>query len=188
MLRISLAEFAAAGARGSADDYDGTRLREESFRDEQDVAGLRARRLHLLPLRHSLGLLSHGSLRSRRDRHHSEVGAARAVGAVRSALPLGVVVRALLGTGRTLEHRNLARREGLTVARAHLHHLNPFPRNLGEVLARFERVLIPEMNLGQLALLIQGRYLKPVVSYAKVEGKPFFRHEIHRKIREVLGA
>jgi 2-oxoglutarate ferredoxin oxidoreductase subunit alpha len=82
---------------------------------------------------------------------------------------------------------NLARREGLKVARAHLHHLNPFPRNLGEVLARFERVLIPEMNLGQLALLIQGRYLKPVVSYAKVEGKPFFRHEVHRKIREVLG-
>jgi len=82
---------------------------------------------------------------------------------------------------------NLARREGLKVARAHLHHLNPFPANLGDVLARFERVLVPEMNLGQLALLLQGRYLKQVVSFPKVQGKPFFRSEIHQKIRELLG-
>jgi 2-oxoglutarate ferredoxin oxidoreductase subunit alpha len=83
---------------------------------------------------------------------------------------------------------NLARREGLRVARAHLHHLNPFPSNLGEVLARFERVLVPEMNLGQLALLLQGRYLKPIDSFPKVEGKPFFRFEIHQKIRALLSA
>ncbi len=83
---------------------------------------------------------------------------------------------------------NLARKSGLKVSRAHLRHLNPFPRNLGEVLARFERVLVPEMNLGQLALLLQGRYLKPVLSYPKVQGKPFFRHEIVAKIREILGA
>jgi len=83
---------------------------------------------------------------------------------------------------------NLARREGLAVSRAHLHHLNPFPANLGEVLGRFERVLVPEMNMGQLAMLLQARYLKPVVSYPKVEGKPFFRSEVHRKIRQVLGA
>ncbi len=82
---------------------------------------------------------------------------------------------------------NLARREGLKVARAHLHHLNPFPANLGEVLARFERVLVPEMNLGQLALLIQGRFLKPVVSFPKVQGKPFYRFEIHQKIRALMG-
>jgi len=82
---------------------------------------------------------------------------------------------------------NLARREGLRVARAHLHHLNPFPANLGDVLARFERVLVPEMNLGQLALLLQGRFLKPVVSFPKVQGKPFFRFEIHQKIRELMG-
>ena len=83
---------------------------------------------------------------------------------------------------------NLARREGLKVARAHLHHLNPFPSNLGDVLARFEQVLVPEMNLGQLALLLQGRFLKPVVSFPKVQGKPFFRFEIHQKIRALLGA
>ncbi len=83
---------------------------------------------------------------------------------------------------------NLARREGLPVSRAHLHHLNPFPKNLRDVLARFEKVLIPEMNLGQLALLIQGRFLKPVISYPKVQGKPFFRNEVHAKIQEVLAA
>ena len=81
---------------------------------------------------------------------------------------------------------NLARREGLPVSRAHLHHLNPFPRNLADVLARFERVLVPEMNSGQLALLLQGHFLKPVISYPKVQGKPFFRHEIRERIREVM--
>jgi 2-oxoglutarate ferredoxin oxidoreductase subunit alpha len=82
---------------------------------------------------------------------------------------------------------NLARREGLAVSRAHLRYLNPFPANLAEVLSRFDQVLIPEMNLGQLALLIQGRFLKPVISYTKVEGKPFYRHEIRTRIGELLG-
>jgi 2-oxoglutarate ferredoxin oxidoreductase subunit alpha len=81
---------------------------------------------------------------------------------------------------------NLARREGLAVSRAHLHHLNPLPRNLADVLARFERVLVPEMNSGQLALLLQSHFLKPVISYPKVQGKPFFRHEIRQKIHEVM--
>ena len=83
---------------------------------------------------------------------------------------------------------NVARREGLKVSRAHLHHLNPFPKNLGDVLARFETVLLPEMNLGQLALLLRARYLKNIVSYTKVEGKPFYRFEVLAKIREVAGA
>jgi 2-oxoglutarate ferredoxin oxidoreductase subunit alpha len=81
---------------------------------------------------------------------------------------------------------NLARRAGLPVSRAHLHHLNPFPGNLPEVLARFERVLVPEMNSGQLALLLQARFLKPVLGFSKVQGKPFFRHDIHERILEVL--
>jgi 2-oxoglutarate ferredoxin oxidoreductase subunit alpha len=83
---------------------------------------------------------------------------------------------------------NVARREGLPVSRAHLRHLNPFPRNLGEVLRRFDKVLLPEMNMGQLALLLRARYLKDVTSYAKVQGKPFYRHELLAKIRELLGA
>ncbi len=82
---------------------------------------------------------------------------------------------------------NLARREGLPVSRAHLHHLNPFPANLGAVLDRFDQVLIPELNLGQLALLVQARYPKRVVSFPKVQGKPFFRNEVLAKIRELLG-
>ncbi len=82
---------------------------------------------------------------------------------------------------------NLARREGLAVSRAHLRHLNPFPRNLGEVLARFDKVLVPEMNMGQLALLLRARYLKDIVSYSKVQGKPFYRHEVLAKIKELLG-
>jgi 2-oxoglutarate ferredoxin oxidoreductase subunit alpha len=81
---------------------------------------------------------------------------------------------------------NLARKQGLPVSRAHLHHLNPFPRNLGDVLARFDQVLLPEMNLGQLALLLRARYLKDIESFTKVEGKPFFRFEILSRIRATL--
>jgi 2-oxoglutarate/2-oxoacid ferredoxin oxidoreductase subunit alpha len=81
---------------------------------------------------------------------------------------------------------NVARREGLAVSRAHLRHLNPFPKNLGEVLRRFDRVLLPEMNMGQLALLVRARYLKDIVSFSKVQGRPFTRMEIYNKIKEIL--
>jgi 2-oxoglutarate ferredoxin oxidoreductase subunit alpha len=82
----------------------------------------------------------------------------------------------------------LARRQGYPVSRAHLRYLNPFPPNLGEVLSRFGKVLVPEMNLGQLALLLRARYLKDVISYPKVQGRPFFRQEIYDKIRSILEA
>lgn len=81
---------------------------------------------------------------------------------------------------------NSARRQGLSVSRAHLKYLNPFPRNLGEVLARFDRVLLPEMNLGQLALLIRARYLKDVITLSKVKGQPFTRQEILDKIQQLM--
>ncbi|HKV11155.1 MAG TPA: 2-oxoacid:acceptor oxidoreductase subunit alpha [Thermoanaerobaculia bacterium] len=81
---------------------------------------------------------------------------------------------------------NSARRLGLLVSRAHLRHLNPFPKNLGEVLARFDRVLLPEMNLGQLALLIRARYLKDVITLSKVKGQPFTRQEILDKIQQLM--
>jgi 2-oxoglutarate ferredoxin oxidoreductase subunit alpha len=81
---------------------------------------------------------------------------------------------------------NAARKEGLAVSRAHLRYLNPFPANLGEVLARFERVLIPEMNLGQLSLLLRARFLKDIVGYNKVEGRPFTRTEIYDRILLLL--
>jgi 2-oxoglutarate ferredoxin oxidoreductase subunit alpha len=81
-----------------------------------------------------------------------------------------------------------AQAEGRQVSRAHLRYLNPFPGNTREVLERFPRVLVPEMNSGQLALLLQGKFLKPVVSYPKVQGRPFTRRDIHQKIVEVLEA
>lgn len=81
---------------------------------------------------------------------------------------------------------NTARRQGLKVARVHLRHLNPMPPNLGELLAHFPRVLVPEMNMGQLALLLRAKYLKDVLSFTKVQGKPFTRQQIFDKIRALL--
>jgi len=79
-----------------------------------------------------------------------------------------------------------ARAAGLPVSRLHLRWLNPLPSDLGEVLGRFERVLLPEMNMGQLSMLLRARYLIDVVSYPKVEGRPFFRDEILNRIKELL--
>jgi 2-oxoglutarate ferredoxin oxidoreductase subunit alpha len=82
---------------------------------------------------------------------------------------------------------NLLQKDGVSVCRAHLRHLNPFPKDLGEIMERFDHVLVPEMNMGQLALLLRAKYLRDVVSLCKVEGKPFFRSEICDKVREILG-
>ncbi len=72
------------------------------------------------------------------------------------------------------------------MARAHLRYLNPMPRNLGDVLKRYKKVLVPEMNTGQLAFLLRGRYLRDVVSFTKVQGKPFKVSEIKARADEVL--
>jgi 2-oxoglutarate ferredoxin oxidoreductase subunit alpha len=79
-----------------------------------------------------------------------------------------------------------ARREGHDVAQAHLRHMNPFPANLGEVLRRYDKVLVPEINLGQLALLLRGKYLVDVISYNRVRGLPFRAAELAEAIEEVL--
>ncbi|MGI8676142.1 MAG: 2-oxoacid:acceptor oxidoreductase subunit alpha [Nocardioidaceae bacterium] len=78
-----------------------------------------------------------------------------------------------------------ARRDGISVAQAHLRHLNPFPSDLGEVLRRYDRVVVPEMNLGQLALLIRAKYLFDVVGYNKVRGLPFGAAELADVIQGV---
>jgi 2-oxoglutarate ferredoxin oxidoreductase subunit alpha len=78
-----------------------------------------------------------------------------------------------------------SRRMGRKVARAHLRHLNPFPNDLGDVLARYERVLIPEMNLGQLALLIRATYLVDAHSLNQVRGLPFRTDELVAAIEEL---
>ena len=64
------------------------------------------------------------------------------------------------------------RKAGYNVAQAHLRHLNPFPADLGDILARYDRVLVPEMNLGQLSLLVRAKYLVDVVGYNEVRGLP----------------
>ncbi|MGH2888408.1 MAG: 2-oxoacid:acceptor oxidoreductase subunit alpha [Solirubrobacteraceae bacterium] len=76
----------------------------------------------------------------------------------------------------------LAREAGHRVACAQLRHLNPLPRNTGDVLRSFERVLVPEANSGQLAMLLRGRYLVDVESFTKVQGQPLFAQEIAEEI------
>jgi 2-oxoglutarate ferredoxin oxidoreductase subunit alpha len=78
-----------------------------------------------------------------------------------------------------------ARAEGRKVAHLHLRHLNPMPMNLGDVLSRYDRILIPEMNMGQLALLIRARYLRDIVQLNKIQGQPFKEIEILTKIQEL---
>jgi 2-oxoglutarate/2-oxoacid ferredoxin oxidoreductase subunit alpha len=79
------------------------------------------------------------------------------------------------------------RNAGHAVAQAHLRHLNPFPSNLGEVLRRYDKVLVPEINLGQLSLLLRGRYLVDVISYNRVRGLPFQAAELAGVIEDVIG-
>jgi 2-oxoglutarate ferredoxin oxidoreductase subunit alpha len=77
-----------------------------------------------------------------------------------------------------------ARLAGHKVASAHLRHLNPLPRNLGEVLASFDRVLVPEMNTGQLAKVLRAKYLVDIESSSKVQGQPLFAAEIEAQIAQ----
>ncbi len=88
------------------------------------------------------------------------------------------------GAAKTAVER--IRAKGNKVSFAHLRHLNPFPKNLGKVLHRFERIVIPELNLGQLKNLIQAKYLVPVIGINKVQGKPFKSVELEDKITMLL--
>jgi 2-oxoglutarate ferredoxin oxidoreductase subunit alpha len=74
------------------------------------------------------------------------------------------------------------------VAQAHLRYLNPFPANLGEVLGRYTKILIPELNTGQLSLLIRARFLRETTGLNKVEGRPFGTEEILHRIEGILEA
>jgi 2-oxoglutarate ferredoxin oxidoreductase subunit alpha len=88
--------------------------------------------------------------------------------------------------GAALSAVQRARAGGASVSHAHLRYLNPFPPNLGEVVGRFDKVLIPELNLGQLSLLVRARFLVDAVSLNKVTGRPFLIREIEEKIRELV--
>jgi 2-oxoglutarate ferredoxin oxidoreductase subunit alpha len=80
-----------------------------------------------------------------------------------------------------------AQRQGLSVAHAHIRYLNPFPRNLGQVLGRYQNILVPELNLGQLAMLLQAHFPVRVQRLNKVQGQPFQIREIYTRIREITG-
>lgn len=76
--------------------------------------------------------------------------------------------------------------KGEAVSHVHLRYMNPFPRNLGDIIKRFDRVLVPELNTGQLRLLIRAKYLVDAVGFNKIQGKPFLVNELVEKIDEVL--
>jgi 2-oxoglutarate/2-oxoacid ferredoxin oxidoreductase subunit alpha len=78
------------------------------------------------------------------------------------------------------------RNGGRKVAHAHLRHLNPFPRNTGEVVRRYERVLVPEMNLGQLLKLIRAEFLVDAVGYNRVRGLPLRAAEVAQAIEALV--
>ncbi|ODR09757.1 2-oxoglutarate ferredoxin oxidoreductase subunit alpha [Mycobacterium sherrisii] len=104
--------------------------------------------------------------------------------------PTGDAELLLIGWGSSYgpigEACRRARRKGIKVAHAQLRYLNPFPANLGDVLRRYPRVVAPEMNLGQLAMLLRSKYLVDVQSVSKVQGIAFLADEIGRVIRAAL--
>ena len=76
--------------------------------------------------------------------------------------------------------------EGYAVSMLNLNHLYPFQEDLGEILSRFEKVLVPEMNLGQLSHLIRAEYLVDAIPFSKLQGRPFLISEIREKILKIL--
>ena len=79
-----------------------------------------------------------------------------------------------------------AQKAGHSVSHLHLRHINPFPKNLGEVLGNFKKVLIPELNLGQLSTMIRAKYLVDAKGLNKVAGKPFTTTEVYNKILQMV--
>jgi 2-oxoglutarate ferredoxin oxidoreductase subunit alpha len=78
------------------------------------------------------------------------------------------------------------RKEGLDVAQVHLRHLNPFPKDLGAILKRYDAVMVPEMNLGQLSMLLRAKYLVDVVGYNQVNGLPLKAAELAEAITDLI--
>jgi 2-oxoglutarate ferredoxin oxidoreductase subunit alpha len=79
------------------------------------------------------------------------------------------------------------REKGRKIGHLHLRHLNPFPANLGDVLKRYKKILVPELNMGQLLWLLRAKYLVEAVGLNKIQGRPFKQNELEQKIEEMLG-
>jgi len=78
------------------------------------------------------------------------------------------------------------RAKGMNVSHLHLRHLNPMPKNVGEILYNFKQILVPELNLGQLVKLLRSKYLVPAIGLNKIQGQPFKSTEIEKKVEEML--
>jgi len=106
--------------------------------------------------------------------------------------PSGAARVLVLGWGGTYGAITAAvrriRAAGGQVAQAHLRHLNPFPANIEEVLRSYDKVVVPEINLGQLALLLRGRYLVDVIGYNRVRGLPFKAEELQDVLQDVINS
>jgi 2-oxoglutarate ferredoxin oxidoreductase subunit alpha len=117
-------------------------------------------------------------------------GIAASIGPTDVDDPTGDAKVAVIGWGSTYGPIGAGcrrvRRSGREVAQIHLRHLNPFPADLGEVLARYDRVICPEMNLGQLALLLRAKYLVDIQSHTSVRGLPFRAAELAAVIQDVI--
>jgi 2-oxoglutarate ferredoxin oxidoreductase subunit alpha len=153
-------------------------------------------------LEHRVGGLEkgagHGGISYNPDNHDLMVrtrqakvdGIARTIPALDVDDPSGEARVLVLGWGSTYGPIGAAcrrvRRTGRHIAQAHLRHLNPFPANLGDVLANYDTVLIPEMNLGQLASLVRAKYLVDAVAYNQVRGLPFRAEELAGVIIDLI--
>lgn len=128
----------------------------------------------------------------------SETRAAKIAGIARDIPELGIEEGdssgklLVLGWGSTYgsirEAVRRSRARGLSVSQAHLRYLNPMPSNFAKLLSRFDKVLIPEMNMGQLVKIVRGEHLIPAESYAKIEGMPFTVEEIEQRISQLVEA
>ncbi len=153
-------------------------------------------------LEHRIGGLSKAPITgnvSYNPYHHEQMVADRAEKIARladmipDAVPYGAEAGDLLliswggtfGAVRTAVSREL--KLGRAVAHLHLRHINPFPANLRDVLSRYRHIVVPELNGGQLAFLLRGRYALNIQSYPKVQARPFTILEITEKIEEVVG-
>ncbi|HVF33253.1 MAG TPA: 2-oxoacid:acceptor oxidoreductase subunit alpha [Acidimicrobiales bacterium] len=127
-----------------------------------------------------------------RLRQAKVAGIARDIPLVEVDDPDGDATTLVIGWGSTEGSIRAAvldlRRAGRQIAQAHLTHLNPFPPNLGEILGRYPKILVPEMNLGQLVRLLRAEYLVDARSYTKVQGLPFRTDELAAAIEGLLDA
>ncbi len=125
-----------------------------------------------------------------RTRQNKVDGIARSLAPMQVDDPDGDARVLVLGWGSTYGPIGAACRQvraaGLSVAQAHLRHLNPFPSDLGAILARYERVVIPEMNMGQLAQLIRSKYLIDAISVTQVRGLPFKADDLAETLQGVV--